>query len=230
MQHPEHRIEDRPRRLLPVCFGIAAAVCACANGDVGEGLPGAAEAPAPHLDGSDGGSHGGTTAGADGGSDGGSHGGSHGGSDGGSDVEDSVPDASVPSPTCELVSMLYDNVNPGWCSGPDACAEQGTTTFSLAEQSVVVEIRTYVGLNGLPGNSFGYTVDQGATTILSGDMSFMVCTEGTEWCFFGAEVGAVLEAGSYQLGVAWPRICANPGSGCGGFVQVLGCQVSALAE
>jgi hypothetical protein len=139
-----------------------------------------------------------------------------------------TPDAA--SLSCEGSESLFNNVNPGHCDGApygDACAEQSQTTFTLKKRSVVHTIRTYVGQNGMSANSFSYKVKQAGTTVLSGDMKHLTCTAGTEWCFFGDEsMNQVLEPGSYVLSVSWPRICANPTSGCQGFVQVMGCTES----
>lgn len=146
------------------------------------------------------------------------------------DAQADSSEAAPPEPEplfCEEWKTLFNNVNPGHCDGPptgDACAEQSQTTFTLKKHSLVHAIRTYVGKNGMSGKSFGYTVSKGGTKILSGTMSLLGCTDGTEWCFFGDEqVQQELEPGSYVLKVAWPRICANPVSGCQGFVQVRGC-------
>ncbi len=123
---------------------------------------------------------------------------------------------------CPL-SVLYSNVNPEACDD-GACAEQGQTTFTIASKSLVSSIRTYAGENGLPGDGFTYTVSQGGTPILSGSTMLSTCQPNMEWCFFGDEnVNQVLEPGSYELSVSWPRMCATPGSGCAGFVHVTGC-------
>ncbi len=120
-------------------------------------------------------------------------------------------------------SMLFSKWTADACDD-GACAEQSQTSFTIANKSVVTNIVTAVGTNGLSGSSFSYTVSQGGIAIVSGDMSLLNCMPGMEWCNFGdGSLHQVLDPGSYELSISWPRMCAKIGSNCEGQLYVQGC-------
>ncbi|MGB7720566.1 MAG: BACON domain-containing carbohydrate-binding protein [Bryobacteraceae bacterium] len=116
----------------------------------------------------------------------------------------------------QAAAEIFTNFNSS------ACNQTGTSQFTLTNTANVTHWGVWYDWS-TGQTSVAATVQQGSTTLFSGNLAQAACDlSQTSWCNADAVVNATWPAGAYTVTVSPARMCANSGSSNQGFVYIYG--------